>query len=61
MDDNSYNKRYFKIDQHSARHFVYFVECLSSPPLFLCSPIITLFLIQLPPPLREKGWNFSQL
>ena len=24
-------KRYFKIDQ---RHFVYYVECLSSPPPF---------------------------
>ena len=32
------------IDQHLARHFVYDVECLSSPPPFLCSQIITIFL-----------------
>ena len=28
-------KRYFKIDQHLARHFVYYVESLSSPSPFL--------------------------
>ena len=37
-------KRYFKIDQHLARHFLYYIERLSSPPYFLCSQIITPFL-----------------
>ena len=35
--------RYFKIDQHLVRHFVYYVACLLSPPHFLCSQIITPF------------------
>ena len=39
-------KRYFKIDQHLARHFEYYCEFLSSAPLFKCSLIITPFLIQ---------------
>ena len=34
-------KRYFKVDQHLTRHFVYHIECLSSP--FLCCKIITPF------------------
>ena len=37
-------KIYFKIDQHLARHFVYYVEYLSSHPPFLCSQIIPFFL-----------------
>ena len=38
-------KRYFIIiiDQHLARHFLYFVACLSSPLPFLCSQIIIPF------------------
>ena len=32
-----------KIDQHLARHFKYNGGCLSSPPPFLCSQIITTF------------------
>ena len=34
-------KRYSRIDQHLARHFKYKGSCLSSPPPFLCSQIIT--------------------
>ena len=37
------DKTYFKIDQHLARHFEYYGECLSSPPPILCSQIITPF------------------
>ena len=37
----TWKKLYFKIDQHLARHFVYYVVCLSSPPHFLCRQIIT--------------------
>ena len=40
------NRRFFKIDKHLARHFVYYVECFSSPRPFLCSQIINFFLIQ---------------
>ena len=54
------NKRYFKIDQHLARYFVYYVECLSLPFPFLCSQIITP-LIQLSQPIRKRGWNFQFL
>ena len=36
-------KRYFKIDQHLARHFEYYGECLLSLPPFLCSKIIISF------------------
>ena len=36
-------KRYSKIDQHLARYFKYNSGCLSSPPPFLCSQIITTF------------------
>ena len=38
------SKRYFEIDQQLARHFEYHCACLSSPPPFLCSQVITLFL-----------------
>ena len=55
-------KRYYIIDQHLARHFKYKGECLSSPPPILCGQIIlTPFLIQLSPPIRIQGCNFSQL
>ena len=42
------NKKIFKIDQYKARHFKYNCACLSSPPPFLYSQILTLinFLIQ---------------
>ena len=56
-----YNKRYPKIDQHLTRHFKYSGAYLSSPPSFLCSQIITLFLIQWSLPIRKQGWNFSKL
>ena len=36
-------KLYCKIDQYLARHFKYNGGCLSSPPSFLCSHIITPF------------------
>ena len=45
-------KRYSKIDQRLARHFVYYVECRSSPPPFLCSQLITPFMISTN---QEKG------
>ena len=48
-------KRYSKIDQHLTRHFKYNSGCLSSPPPFLCSQIITPFLIQWSPPIRKQG------
>ena len=51
------SKRYFKIE----RHFVYFVQCLSILLPFLCSQNLPSFLIQRSPPIRKKGWNFSQL
>ena len=35
-------KRYIKIDQHLAWHFVYNVECLLSPTPYPCSQIIKL-------------------
>ena len=40
------DKRYSKTDQHLAQHFEYNSACLSSPPPFLCSQIITPFLNQ---------------
>ena len=53
--DFTSDKRYFKIDQHLAQHFIYYV----SP--FLCSQKLPLFVIQWSPPIRKMGWNFSQL
>ena len=38
-----HNKRYSKIDQHLAQHSKHYAECLSCPPPFLCSQIITPF------------------
>ena len=37
------DKRYFKIDQHLALHFVNYGVGLSSPPPFQCSQTITPF------------------
>ena len=51
-------KRCFKIDQQLARHFVYYGACLSSPPLFLCSQIITPFLYSMISPNQETGLEF---
>ena len=48
-------KRYYKIDQHLARHFKYNGTCLS----MLSN--ITPFLIQWSPPIRKQGYDFSQL
>ena len=53
-------KRSFKIDQHLPRHFVYYVECFSSPPPFLCSQIIIPFLNSMISTNQEKRWNFIQ-
>ena len=36
-------KKYSKLDQHLARHFKYNSGCLSIPPPFLCSQVITPF------------------
>ena len=38
-----YTKRYFEIDQHLARHCLYYDECINPTP-FLCSQLITPFL-----------------
>ena len=56
----SINKRYLKVDQHLARHFVYFGECLSNPPLFLSSQIITPFLNSMIYTNHEKGFSFQR-
>ena len=55
------NKRYFKIDQYLGRHFVYHVECLSSPPPFLCSQIITPFLNSMISTNQEKVLEFQPI
>ena len=49
---------YFKIDQHLAWFFVYYVECLLSPPPFLCSQIVTPFLNSMFSTNQEKGFKF---
>ena len=56
---NYQNKGYFKIDQPLARHFVYYAQCLSSPPPFLCSLIITHFLNSMIFTNQEKGLEFE--
>ena len=56
-----YYKRYFKMDQHLARHFVYYGGCLSNPPPFLCSQIMIPFLNSMISTNHEKGKIFSQL
>ena len=53
--DKGCRKRYFKIDQHLARHFVYYVGYLSSHPPFQCSQIITPFLKSMISINQEKG------
>ena len=50
-------KRYLKIDRQLARHFVYYVECLSSPPPF-SSQIITPFLNSMISTNQGKGLEF---
>ena len=55
------SKRYFRIDQHLARHFECKVECLSSPPPFLCSQIIIPFLNSMTSTNQEKGLDFETL
>ena len=55
---NGEEKRYFKIDQHLVRHFVNYVECLSSTPSFLCSQIIIPFLNSRIPANHNKGFGF---
>ena len=47
-------KRYFEVDQHLERHF----DCLSSPPPFHCSQIITLFPNSMISTNQEKGFEF---
>ena len=52
-------KRYFKIDQHLARHFDYYIECLSRPPPpFLYSHIITPFINSMISNNQEKRLDF---
>ena len=51
-----YYKRYSKIDQYLARPFKYNVKCLSSPPLFLCSQIITPFYKSMISTNQETGF-----
>ena len=53
------NKRYFKIDQYLARHFVYYGECPSYPTPFLCSQITTPFLNSFLSTNHEKGFEFQ--
>ena len=60
MSDSLY-KRYSKIDQHLALHFVYYVDCLSRSLIFLCSLIITPFLIQWSPSIRKIGLEFQPI
>ena len=54
-------KRYFKIDQHLARHFVYYVECLSSPSPFLSNQMITLFCDSMISTNQEKKLEFKPI
>ena len=52
-------KKYIKIDQHLARHFEFYVECLSSPPpLFQYSQIITPFNNSMISTNQEKRLDF---
>ena len=53
------NKRYSKIDQHLARHLKYNGQCLSSPPPFLCSQIITLFSSSIISTNQDTGLKFQ--
>ena len=50
-------KRYFRIDQHLAWHFVKY----NGPLPFYAFKQIPLSAIQWYPPIRKQGWNFSQL
>ena len=34
---NHINKRYFRLDQQIARHFVHYSESLYHPPILLCN------------------------
>ena len=51
-------KRYFKIDHHLARYFVNYSACLSGPPPFLFSQIITSFLNSMISINQETGLEF---
>ena len=55
------SKRYSKIDQHLARHLKYNGACLSSPPPFLSSQIITLFSISMISTNQETGLQFQSI
>ena len=55
------NKGYCKIDQHLARHLVYYVEFLSNPPPFLCRQIITPFQNLIISTNHEKGLVFQPI
>ena len=54
-------KRYFRIDQHFARHFVNYGACLSSSPLFLCSQTVTLFCNSMISTNQETGLEFQSI
>ena len=49
------------IDQHLARHFVNYVACLSSPPHFLCSQIITPFIYSMISTNQKTGLYFQPI
>ena len=55
------NKTCSKIDQHLARHFLYFSVCHSCPNTFLCSQILISFKNSIISTNQKHGWNFSQL
>ena len=51
-------KRYFRIDQHLARHFVNYSAGLSSPTPFLCSQTITPFYKSMLSTYQERRLEF---
>ena len=55
------SKIYFKIYHHLTQHFVYYVQCLSRPPPFLCIQIITIFLNSIISTNQEKGLEFQPI
>ena len=51
-------KRYFKIDLHLARYFMFYGACLSSPLLFLCSQKYNPFVNSMISTNQEIGLEF---
>ena len=48
-------KRDFKIEQHLAQHFMYYLSVFQTPFSFYAVKLLPLFLVQCSPP---KGWKF---